>query len=139
MRWGRGVAGRACDDRGMKTRVAVFVIAGALAACKGKPAPTTVAESPREAPGPSAECQKTAAHAMELMKAQMGDALSDADWPKVTAILEGHCAQDAWSAEAIDERGAQLRAPGDVLGVGGQDLCLAAVEGVRDEIGRAHV
>ena len=35
-------------------------------------------------------------------------------------------------AEAIEERGAQRRPPGDILVVGGQDLRLAAVEGVRD-------
>lgn len=84
----------------MTSKLGVLLIAGLLAACKGKSAPTTATANARPEPAGGA-CGATAEHVTGLMKAQLGGALADEDWPKVTAILDQHCRADGWSGEAM--------------------------------------
>jgi hypothetical protein len=79
----------------MKLAIATIVLACALGACKGKSASTTPQDAP---PSP---CSRTATHATKIMQNEIGPALSEADWPKVTALLAERCEADAWAAEVV--------------------------------------
>ena len=78
----------------MKLRIGLVVLACALGACKGKKTSTTPEEPP-------SECARTATHATQLMHDAMGDSLTAAEWPKLTALVDERCTHDGWSAETM--------------------------------------
>jgi hypothetical protein len=76
----------------MKLRIALMIaLAGA---CGGKKSSTM-------ADAPPSECARTATHTTKLMQSEMGEVLAEADWPKVTALLDERCTKDGWSAESM--------------------------------------
>lgn len=89
----------------MKLRFAAAGLACALAACAGKKSSTTATE---EAPPP---CREMAVHVAEVIRADLGDALAEEHWPKVTAVLDERCTMDGWETATVACMQAAVRGP----------------------------
>ncbi len=81
----------------MKLRIAALGLVCALAACGGKKSTTTATTE-----APPTPCRTVSLRVVEVLRADIGEALAEEHWPKVAAILEERCTTDAWAKATLD-------------------------------------
>lgn len=90
----------------MKLRIAALGLVCALAACGGKKSTTTATTE-----APPTPCRTVSLRVVEVLRAEIGEALAEEHWPKVAAILEERCTTDAWADETVACMQAAARGP----------------------------